>query len=392
MNPPGRVRDRAPIVKDRYGGPSAISLPLFTLFPRLADRLPWLPLGHWPTPVTESRHFAAAHGLRAFYLKREDLSHPECGGNKIRGLEFALGEVQRRGAKTILTIGVIGSHHVCRTAWHARRLGLDTVAIVVEQPEAEYVRRNLSAGLAAGARYVPANRATLPPLFLGRLIESWIRQGRRPYCLAPGGTSALACLGHVNAALELKDQIAAGLLPDPDYLYVPLGSLGTAAGLLAGCKLAGLRTRLVGVVTAYRWYCTAGRWARLARRVLRLMRRYDPSVPTIEPSRSDVSVVSTALGEGYAVPTESSRRLAEEFRETEGLELDGTYTAKTLDGAMQFISAEQAADRTHLFWHTYHVMSPTTLVELRNVSRGLREHVQNQAAASTDQPEAPARE
>jgi D-cysteine desulfhydrase len=324
------------------------------MFPALRERVAWLSLGRWPTPVTEARRFAEAHGLRSLFVKREDLSHRVCGGNKVRGLEFILADAQRRGARTLATIGVTGSHHVAKTAWHARQLGLNTLAVVVKQPPAEYVQRNLATAAAAGAVLIHANRLTLVPRFAARYLGAWLREGQRPYFIPPGGTSPLACLGHVNAALELKGQIDAGLLPEPDYLYVALGSLGTAAGLLAGCKLAGLRTRLVGVVVSHRWYCTAGRWTRLARRVARLLRRQDPTMNPVDIAKSDATVVGGVLGKGYALPTDSSSRLAAEFLTAEGLELDPTYTAKALDGAMQFIESNGLQDRTHMFWQTYH--------------------------------------
>jgi D-cysteine desulfhydrase len=329
------------------------ALPLLLAYPRLTQRVPWVSLGCWPTPVTEARHFAEQHGLARLYLKREDQTHPECGGNKVRGLEFTLAEAVGRGARSIVTIGAAGSHHVACTAWHARPLGLKTVVIVTQQPPAEYVRRNLLLGASLGVDYVPVNTATLLPKLAARLVGSRLSGEGRAYYLPPGGTSPLACLGHVNAALELKQQIDAGIMPEPDYLYVALGSLGTAAGLAVGCRLAGLRTRLVGVVASYRWYCTAGRWARLARRTLRLMQGLDPSVPDISVHRRELSVVGTALGRGYAEPTEFSLRLAEEMQSAEGIELDGTYTAKALHGMMQFIARYGLHDRTHLFWHTY---------------------------------------
>ncbi len=335
------------------GDHQAAPLPLFRIFPALQGRVPWLPLGAWPTPVTDARHFAAAHDLRAFFVKREDLCHPQCAGNKVRGLEFLLADALHRGAGTIATLGVTGSHHIAKTAWHARQLGMAALAAVVDQPPAEYVRQNIALGLAAGAKYIRANRLTLLPRFIAGYLGAWRREGRRPYLIPPGGTSPLACLGHLSAALELKEQIDAGLLPEPDFLYVPLGSLGTAAGLLSGCKLAGLRTRLVGVVVSHRWYCTPSRWTRLARRVLRLIRRNDAAAAQPYISRSDVSVVTTALGAGYARPTESASRLAAEFHAAEGIELDGTYTAKTLDGAMRFIDRNVCRKSTHLFWHTY---------------------------------------
>src|SRR5256885_1804915 len=59
---------------------------------------------------------------------------------------------------------------------------------------------------------------------------------RRPHTVfVPlGGSTPLGTLGHVNAALELAEQVAAGALPEPAAVVVPLGSGGTAAGLLLG--------------------------------------------------------------------------------------------------------------------------------------------------------------
>ncbi|MCP4250696.1 MAG: pyridoxal-phosphate dependent enzyme [bacterium] len=354
-------------------------LPLFQAYPRLGEAVPWLPLGDWPTPVTEARHFAAAQKLKALHVKREDLSHPECGGNKVRSLEFLLADARQRGAGTILTLGAVGSHHVSRTAWHAGQLGMDMIGLVVHQPGAPYVQQNLLRGLAVGARYAPTGYALLGPRLVWHLLRSRGRRGDRPIVYAPsGGTSPLSCLGHVSAALELKQQIEAGVLPEPDFIYVALGSLGTAAGLAVGCKLAGLRSRLVGVVVFHRWFCTAGRWVRLARRVHRLMRRLDPSVPEVDLPKSEFSVVRTALGRGYAHVTDAAERLIQEMPAAEQIELDGTYSAKTLDGALQHIRHHRLSDKTHLFWHTYQPVAPRLPVPQNTASlpRGLRRYFQ----------------
>lgn len=324
---------------------------LFEIYPRLAERVPWVGLGQWPTPLFEAKKFATQHGLKALYVKREDLSHPVMAGNKVRGLEFLLGEARRRGVRRIVTFSSEGSHHICRTAWHARQLGIDTTAVTVPQPDAPYVRENLRVGASVGTKYLRASYLTVVPKVIGKLLSR--RDGRRPYYVPPGGTSPLACLGHVNAAFELKKQIDAGEMPEPEFLYVALGSLGTAAGLAVGCQLAGLRTRLVGVVTSYQWYCTRGRWARMARRVHRLMRRMDSSVPSIDLRASELRIVRSALGRGYAHPTDEATALAQEFHDLEGIALDQTYTSKTLHGAMQFIERGSWENHVHLFWHTY---------------------------------------
>ncbi len=333
------------------------SLPLFRAYPRLAETLPWIALGHWPTPVTRADRFAKSNGLASLHIKREDLSHPQSAGNKLRGLEFLLADAHRRGAKTIITASAAGSHHICKTAWHASRLGIRTVAIVVPQPPADYVAQNLLLSASVGAKIIPATFLTAAPKTMVQFMNPANWEGNRPpRWIPPGGTSPLSCIGHVNAIFELKSQIDDGQLPIPDYLYVALGSLGTAAGLAAGCALAGLPTQIVGIVVSYRWFATQGRWARLARRTIRLMRRFDPMVPdaALDPCR--LHVVSSALGDGYAVPTESAAAAATQMHETEGLRLDGTYTSKVLEGMLQFIQDRGVSDSAHVFWHTYHAM------------------------------------
>ncbi|MCG8406536.1 MAG: pyridoxal-phosphate dependent enzyme [Phycisphaerales bacterium] len=351
-------------------------LPLFQAYPRLAEAIPRLPLGNWPTPVTHTRHFAEEHGIKTLYVKREDLSHSECGGNKVRGLEFLLAEAKRRRTDTILTFSSAGSHHICKTACHADNLGMNTMAFIVRQPIADYVRRNLQAGLSRGVIYVPANYVTILPKLAWCLLKNKIstKHETPPYIIPPGGTSPLSCIGHVNAAFELKRQIDAGVLPEPDYLYGALGSLGTMAGLALGCKLAGLKVKLIGVVVSYRWYCTPNRWAKLAMRTLDHMQTGDTNVPKVVIDPAELTVIRTSLGRGYAHFTESSANLARRFFDLERIQLDGTYTAKTLHGALRFIGDRALHDKVHLFWHSFHAMPPAIRIDLNALEPNLKQY------------------
>lgn len=358
--------------------PNAGSLRLFDRFPLLRDQVAWTPIGDWPTPILRADAFAKTVGLSSLYIKREDLSHPRCGGNKTRGLEFILGRARELGAECLVTFSSAGSHHIAKTAWHARQFGIDCVAVFVDQPVAEYLRRNIGTALACGTQYIPANRMTVIPKTASAYIRECIRRrnsvqsapavgaaatrAKRRVCfVAPGGTSRRSMMGHVNAAFELKAQVDAGELPAPDYIFVVLGSLGTAAGLGLGLKLAGLTSRFVGVTVSYPWYATTGRLARFARRVNRWMRKLDSTVPDVHVRRSDFVVLNNALGAGYALFTERSLALAKLMFDTHGLRMDGTYTAKTLDGMMQFIEQRRLQNATHLFWHTFFDFPPCTL-------------------------------
>ena len=54
-------------------------------------------------------------------------------------------------------------------------------------------------------------------------------------------------MGFVKAGLELAEQIRAGVLPEPERIYLAAGTCGSLAGLAAGLELAGVHSRIYGV-------------------------------------------------------------------------------------------------------------------------------------------------
>ena len=113
---------------------------------------------------------------------------------------------------------------------------------------------------------------------------------------APGGSSVTGALGHLNAALELVEQVRAGEIPKPDAIVVGAGTCGTMAGLTAGFRLADFDVRLIGVRCVDRIVCHSRAIARLANGVLARVR-----VPArVRPN--DISLVDSPLDAGYGVP------------------------------------------------------------------------------------------
>ena len=107
----------------------------------------------------------------------------------------------------------------------------------------------------------------LLPLLLARNA----RGGRPPYLLPAGGSSPVGAVGYVEAALEIAAQVGDGALPEPAHVVVPVGTGGTAAGLALGFQLAGMRTRVVGIVVNDQLRLDPPVIARLARRTAKLL-------------------------------------------------------------------------------------------------------------------------
>jgi len=70
-------------------------IPLFTHFPKLSAALPYIPLALRPTPVDRALRLGDALDIGRLYIKRDDVSGAAYGGNKVRKLEFLLGDALR---------------------------------------------------------------------------------------------------------------------------------------------------------------------------------------------------------------------------------------------------------------------------------------------------------
>ncbi len=335
---------------------------IFRRYPQLLAFLPWVSLGDWPTPVERLGRLEKKYDLPPFFVKRDDLSSSFYGGNKVRKLEFTLADALRRGCRAVMTMGAAGSNHVLATTIHGRRLGLETVAILFDQPRAEYVRRNLLLDAHFGARLCWASSIPLVPAVYLRERLSHLLRGKRIYWLGPGGSSELGCLGYVNAGLEIAGQVKEGLLPEPGLVVAAMGTHGTVAGLWLGLRLAGLSSRVAGVGVVEVMYCNPLLWARLVNRTADLLNGLDPRIKAPRAKPSDLVFVRDQLGRGYAHLTEEDVRAVRDARELEGLHLEGTYTGKALAAALR-LGRGGKENGPVLFINTYNSVDLSSLVK-----------------------------
>jgi 1-aminocyclopropane-1-carboxylate deaminase/D-cysteine desulfhydrase-like pyridoxal-dependent ACC family enzyme len=312
------------------------------MFGALAS-LPWIPLAATPTPVEELARLRAALGKGPRLLvKRDDALAFAFGGNKVRKLQMVAAEARTAGADTLITSGGVQSNHARVTAATAARLGMRCVLVLNGEPPAEpTANARLDALLGADIRYVPsrADRAAA----VDRAAAEVRQAGGRPYVFPIGASTPLGAAAFVGAVQELLDQI------DPPHTIVHASSSGgTQAGLVAGCHLAGIDTRVVGI-------SADEPSASLERDIRAILTGLAPLLG-FPPARFDdveVLVDDRFVGGGYGVPTPRSDEALALAARTEALFLDATYTAKAMAGVIDRVRAGRfAADATVLFWHT----------------------------------------
>ncbi len=334
-----------------------MKIPLFERYPALAGSLAWIPLGNLPTSVQRLERT----GRGNIWIKRDDRSSEVYGGNKVRKLEFILADALRRGKRHVVTMGGIGTNHGLATAVFCQRLGLGCTLLLFDQPLTSYVRQNLLLFGSFKARLV----YTRTILKTGLAFYTTARlMYPRAYFLYAGGSSPVGTLGFVNAAFELRQQVADGLLPCPHTIFCPLGSNGTLAGLALGTALAGIDTEVVGVrVTASHLgplpMATPETVLALMRRTHALMRKNDAGVPTLELRAP--RVLDAYFGRAYGDPTSEGLRALKELEHREGIRLDPTYTSKTFAAVL-----DSEGKAPILYWHTYNSADLTPLLKDRD--------------------------
>lgn len=306
-------------------------LPLLRRFPALAS-LKRASFGVYPTPV---QRIALDDG-RTLLVKRDDRSGTTIGGNKVRGLEWLLGDV--RSGERVVTVGPRGSTHALITATYARPLGADVTVVRWDQEMNDAARR-VAARLEGVAHIIDAR--WVPTAYL----VAAVLRARGARWIPAGGATPLAVLGQVNAALELAQQIGDGECELPERLVVPLGTGATAAGLALGLRIAGLGTQVVAVRVVPRIVGRVGRVVKLADTTAALIERLvGERMPRVRAD--DIRVEHAYYSGGYGRPLAGFRAVDDAMRAM-GVRLDDTYSRKALAAAL--------AQRDHLtlFWLTF---------------------------------------
>lgn len=328
---------------------------LYKEYPGLAEAIPRAELGSWPTPLQPLKNLSAFLGGSPIYIKRDDLSHPLYGGNKVRKLELILADAEKRGCRDIITAGGLGSHHVLATAALGKEYGFKVIGLFFCQPVTERVRENLLLEHSFGTEMHFVK--DYPGLVFGylRFYTSSSMAGRKPLLLMPGGSSDLSTIGYINCILEIYEQLKKVGQAEPAAIFTAAGTGGTAAGLLAGLALCKSHTKLHAVRVVRPEILSASRITDLAGGALARLAKHkiDPALTDQRNLEEKLELETGYLGEGYGFSTDKALEAINLFRDLEGIELEECYTAKAAAALIDYCRiTRQINDRPVIFIHT----------------------------------------
>jgi len=312
----------------------------------LLDRLEKLPrtsLTLLPTPIQPLKNFGKSLNGQKLWMKRDDLTGLEGGGNKTRKLEFLVGEALGMNADMLVTVGAIQSNHTRQTAAAAAKSGLKCALLHcawTKDAGSQYrkVGNVLLSHLMGAQLYVDETERPIEDQGpLEELIDLLRSQGHTPY-LIPGGASEhrLGSMGYINCAAEIAIQTAESGI-EFDYLVHCTGSSSTQAGLLAGFAALGMKTRVIGVSDDHEIEIKKERVRQLANDALEELGL------TVRVMNQDVEVIS-AIDNTYGVPDKEVMDGIKLLARTEGLISDPVYEGRAIRGLLKLVDEGRFAN------------------------------------------------
>lgn len=318
-------------------------------------------LMHRPTPVSHldkiSEHLKGPN----IFIKREDLAGLAMGGNKTRKLEYIMHDVMDRHSDVAITWGSVQSNWCLQTSAAARKYRIKPILLLLKTHAIQdEMDGNLLLDFILGAeirimevkkgRVVKAEDIQDMLEEIHNEVKEW---GHKAYTIPIGGSLPgfsmsipLGAVAYVDAYLELKKQMKS-LNRDIDWIVLASGSGSTQAGLLAGAKLCGDDTRVLGI--------SVSEEKDIFRQEIRKITEEvgDCLGLRTDLTDKDVLVLDDYIGKGYGVLDQKISQAIRSMAVREGIFLDPVYTGKAFSALMDLIKKGKFKEEDNvLFIHT----------------------------------------
>lgn len=304
---------------------------------KIIGKYPKADIATLPTPMHPLKNFAKHVGGIDLWMKRDDMTGLEGGGNKTRKLEYLIGDALEKGADTLATIGAIQSNHTRQTAAAAAKAGMKCALLHYHWtndagPYYRKVGNILISNIMGAELYVDNKERPIedqgPIDEFGEYLES---KGMKPY-LIPGGASEhkLGSLGYMICATEIVKQ-SKDLGFEFDYIIHCTGSSSTQSGLVAGLAAMGSKTKVIGIPDDEEFIIKKARVEQLSNDTLEML-----GLET-RVTQDDFEIFpcdASHYGESDPYTFEGIKM----FAQTEGLMVDPVYEGNAVRGLRELVA------------------------------------------------------
>lgn len=299
-----------------------------TTLKRALASLPRASLAHLPTPLDRCERMGEDLGGIELWIKRDDATGLALGGNKTRQLEYMLGYAISKGHDSVIQGAASQSNHARQLAAAGAKLGLEVHLTPWQDARSRPIQGNYLLSHLYGAQLHPIAAGASSKEAKAELASRLRAEGKNPFIVGMGSEEALilAAVAYIGAYVEIIEQL--GNASPPDWIFTTSQG-STQAGLLAGARLLGHETRVIGINPMGPDHEAYTPIDVIERMVVEAAARLGY---TLDLADGDVVNRTDYVGEAYGVPSAKGLAALHRLACREGVLLDPVYSAKGFSG------------------------------------------------------------
>lgn len=280
------------------------------------------------------------------YIKRDDEGGRSAGGNKLRKYERIIGDAIATNCDTLIIAGHFQSNAARELVGAACQLGLKSIVVckeLISNQNATFLQNgNALLMNLMGADIVTINKADDFLKEMHNVAQQVSEKGGKPYIIPFGGSNLLGSLGYVECVEEIKEQSQI----EADYIYTPIGSGGTQAGIIAGIVKNKMKTNVVGISVLHK--------TEVASKIVEDLTNETLNYFGLDIVKSEKVIIDdNFIGQGYGITTKESIETIKLLAKLEGIFLCPVYTSKAMTGLIDHIKTGKIkSNQTVIFIHT----------------------------------------
>jgi len=293
---------------------------------------------NYPTPIQYYDRFNNNY----IYIKRDDLTEPTLGGNKVRKLELFLEEAREIEADYIITYGSAQSNHCRLTVSMARKLGFNVLLILAKADKVNFNGNYLIYDL-YDTEIVWTDPNEVPET-IEQTLKKLEEKGHKPYFIQGGGHGDLGTHAYKLAFDEIIQQ-EKDFQVNFDTIFHASGTGTTQAGLIVGNLLNKADKNIIGISVA--------RHKERGTEVIQdSIRTYLKNYSTEHKFNADVNFIDQYVGKGYADIYPEILTTIKKVAKRSSILFDPVYTGKAFYGMLDMIRKNNITGQDILFIHT----------------------------------------
>ena len=312
------------------------------------NQLPKFKLGYFPTPLYKCNNLEKYLSTKNLFIKRDDLSGLAFGGNKVRHLEFRIGDMVHKKYDAFINSDQKVSNNSRINAAACTKAGIKYVAVLSKSANKEnqgnYLLQKL---MNVEIHQIDTEDSNEINDYCKKLSEELSKQGFKPYLRSEQiFVKQSSIIGYISGAIELYKQIHELQLKNIKIYQVAGNSVVGLAMVNKYCDLGWE----VNAISPYPYDSHKNMQDEGILNATEVAEFLDINIKLEKP---DINYNFDFVGKDYGISTNGGINAIKLLAKYESIFLDPIYTSKCMNALLEHIKNNKFSDKDNIiFMHS----------------------------------------